>query len=160
MLYPEVSEQIIKSFYHVYNTLGYGFLEKVYENSMRIALRKAGLEVAQQLPIAVRFEDEVVGEYFADLVVGGVILVELKTAQAIATEHEAQLINYLKATGYQIGLVLNFGPKPGIPSQSVYRFRLIRGNPLHPRSSAFYFFTFGELVQFGFAGCFDCAAAA
>jgi GxxExxY protein len=87
---------------------GMGFL---YENSMRIALRKAGLEVAQQLPIAVQFEGEVVGEYFADLVVGGVILVELKTAQAIAAEHEAQLINYLKATGFQVGLVLNFGPK-------------------------------------------------
>jgi GxxExxY protein len=111
MLYPEVSEQVIKSFFHVYNTLGYGFLEKVYENSLRIALRKAGLAVAQQLPIAVQFEGEVVGEYFADLVVGGVILVELKAAHAIAAEHEAQLINYLKATGFQIGLILNFGPK-------------------------------------------------
>jgi GxxExxY protein len=111
MLYPEVSEQVIKSFYHVYNTLGYGFLEKVYENALRNTLRKVGLEVAQQLPIAVTFEDEVVGEYFADLVVGGVILIELKVAQAIASQHEAQLLNYLKATGYQIGMILNFGPK-------------------------------------------------
>jgi GxxExxY protein len=68
MLYPEVSEQIIKSFYHVYNALGYGFLEKVYENSLRNSLRKFGFEVAQQLPISVHFEGEVVGEYFADLV--------------------------------------------------------------------------------------------
>jgi GxxExxY protein len=112
MLYPEVSEQVIKSFYHVYNALGYGFLEKVYENSMRIALRKAGLNVAQQLPIAVPFEGEAVGEYFADLVVGGVILVELKVAQTMAAEHEAQLINYLKATRFRVGLILNFGPKP------------------------------------------------
>jgi GxxExxY protein len=112
MLYPEVSEQVIKSFYHVYNALGYGFLEKVYENSMRIVLRKAGLNVAQQLPIAVPFEGEAVGEYFADLVVGGVILVELKVAQTMAAEHEAQLINYLKATRFRVGLILNFGPKP------------------------------------------------
>ena len=111
MLYPEVSEQIIKSFYHVYNALGYGFLEKVYENSLRNSLRKSGIEVAQQLPISVHFEEEVVGEYFADLVVGGAILVEIKVAQAIASEHEAQLLNYLKATGYQVGLVLNFGPR-------------------------------------------------
>jgi GxxExxY protein len=111
MLYPEISEQIIKSFFHVYNTLGYGFLEKVYENSLRNSLRKSGFEVAQQLPISVRFEEEVVGEYFADLVIEDRILVEIKVAQSIASEHEAQLLNYLKATGYQVGLVLNFGPK-------------------------------------------------
>jgi GxxExxY protein len=73
MLHPEVSDRIINSFYHVYNTLGYGFLERVYENSLRNSLRKSGVEVAQQLPISVHFEDEVVGEYFADLIVGGVI---------------------------------------------------------------------------------------
>jgi GxxExxY protein len=111
LLYADVSEKIIKSFYHVYNTLGCGFLERVYENSLRNALRKNGLEVAQQLPIVVRFEDEVVGDYYADLVIGNVILLEVKAAQAIAKEHEAQLLNYLKATGYQIGMILNFGPK-------------------------------------------------
>jgi GxxExxY protein len=111
MLHPEVSDRIIKSFYHVYNTLGYGFLERVYENSLRNSLRKSGIQVAQQLPISVHFEEEVVGEYFADLVVGGVLLVEIKAAQTIAAEHEAQLLNYLKATGYQVGLILNFGPK-------------------------------------------------
>ena len=95
----------------MYNTLGYGFLEKVYENSLRNSLRKLGFEVAQQLPISVHFEEEVVGEYFADLVVGGVILVEIKATQVIAPEHEGQLLNYLKATGYQVGLILNFGPK-------------------------------------------------
>jgi GxxExxY protein len=67
--------------------------------------------VDQQFPIAVRFEDEIVGEYYADLLINNVILIELKAAQAIAKEHEAQLLNYLKATGYQVGLILNFGPK-------------------------------------------------
>jgi GxxExxY protein len=111
MIHPEVSDRIIKCFYHVYNTLGYGFLEKVYENSMRVALRKQGVDVAQQLPIAVRFEGEVVGEYFADLLVEEKVVIELKSAEAIAKEHEAQLLNYLKATGYEVGLLLNFGPK-------------------------------------------------
>jgi GxxExxY protein len=97
MLYPEISEKIIKSFYHVYNTLGYGFLEKVYENAMRISLRKQRLNVAQQSPIAVRFEDEIVGEYFADLLIDDKVVIELKSAQALAQEHEAQLINYLRA---------------------------------------------------------------
>lgn len=111
LLYADISEKIISSFYHVYNTLGCGFLERVYENSLRNALRKNGLEVAQKLPIVVRFEGEVVGDYYADLVVGNVILLEVKAAQAIAKEHEAQLLNYLKATGHQIGMILNFGPK-------------------------------------------------
>jgi GxxExxY protein len=103
---------VIKSFYHVYNTLGYGFLEKVYENALRVSLCKLGVDVAQQMPVAVQFEGEVVGEYFADLLVSGVIVVEVKVADAIAPEHEAQVINYLNATGYQVGMILNFGPKP------------------------------------------------
>lgn len=111
LVYGELSEQIIKSFYHVYNLLGSGFLEKVYENSLRISLRKQGLTVDQQLPITVRFEDEAVGEYFADLRVNGRVIVEVKAGEAIAKEHEAQLLNYLKATGYELGMILNFGPK-------------------------------------------------
>src|SRR5262245_33020471 len=111
LLHADVSEQIIKSYYHVYNTLGYGFLEKVYENSLCIALRGAGLRVEQQVPITVRFEGEVVGEYFADLLVAGVIIIELKAAKTIGPEHETQLINYLRATGHSVGLLLNFGPK-------------------------------------------------
>jgi GxxExxY protein len=111
MLHAEVSEQIIKSFYHVYNTLGYGFLERVYENALRNSLRKASLDVLQQYPVSVYFEDEIVGEYFADLVVANRIIIEVKACDAIAKEHESQMLNYLKATGYQVGLVLNFGPK-------------------------------------------------
>ena len=110
-LHADLSEAIIKCFYDVYNTLGYGFLEKVYENSFRIALRKAGLKVEQQVPVTVRFEGEVVGEYFADLLVEGLIIVELKAARAIGSEHEAQLINYLRATGHEVDLLFNFGPK-------------------------------------------------
>jgi len=107
----DITEAIIKSFYHVYNTLGYGFLEKVYENALRISLTKAGFDVKQQWPISVQFETEAVGEYFADLLVNDVVVVEIKAAESIAVDHEAQLINYLKATGRQVGLLLNFGPK-------------------------------------------------
>ena len=96
----------------MYNTLGYGFLEKVYENALRISLIKTGFAVEQQWPISVSFEDEIVGEYFADLVVNDSVIIELKASDAIGPEHEAQLLNYLKATKYQVGLVLNFGPKP------------------------------------------------
>jgi GxxExxY protein len=106
------SEQVIKSFYHVYNTLGYGFLERVYENALRNSLRKAGLDILQQLPVSVYFEDEIVGDYFADLVVANKIIIEVKAAESIAREHESQILNYLKATGFQVGLILNLGPQP------------------------------------------------
>jgi GxxExxY protein len=110
--HADVTELIIKAFYTVYNTLGYGFLEKVYSNAMAIELRKLGLEVVQEARIAVYYERELVGEYSADLLVGGVVIVELKAAKRLLEEHEAQLLNYLKATPYEVGLVLNFGPKP------------------------------------------------
>ncbi len=110
LVHGGTTDLIIKSFYHVYNSLGYGFLEKVYENALRVSLTKGGLAVAQQWPIVVEFEGEKVGDYFADLVVGDSVIVEVKVAEAIAPDHEAQLINYLKATGYQVGLLLNFGP--------------------------------------------------
>lgn len=112
LLHGEVTDAIIKSFYHVYNTLGYGFLEKVYENSLKITLRKLGLRVEQQHPVSVRFEEEIVGEYFADLLVGQSVIVELKAVKSVAPEHEAQLLNYLRATGYEVGLLLNFGTTP------------------------------------------------
>lgn len=110
--HADVTELIIKAFYTVYNTLGYGFLEKVYGNALAIELRKLGLEVVQEARIAVYYERELVGEYSADLLVGGVVIVELKAAKRLLEEHEAQLLNYLKATPYEVGLVLNFGPKP------------------------------------------------
>lgn len=131
LVYGELSEQIVKSFYHVYNSLGPGFLEKVYENSLRLSLRKQGLAVDQQYPIAVRFEGEVVGEYFADLRVEELVILEIKAGEAISKEHEAQLLNYLKATGYQLGIILNFGPKAEF-ARRVFSPKPIRGNPQNP----------------------------
>jgi GxxExxY protein len=112
LLLADTTDQILKDFYHVYNTLGYGFLEKVYENSMLICLRRRGMDVFQQYPVAVYFEGVKVGKYFADLYVNGNVILEIKSTDAIGEADEAQLTNYLKATTLEVGLVLNFGPKP------------------------------------------------
>ena len=95
----------------MFNTLGYGFLEKVYENAILIELQKLGLNAKRQVPIKVFYEEELVGEYFADLVVEENIILELKAAENLREEHECQLINYLKATEIEVGLLLNFGKK-------------------------------------------------
>ncbi len=110
--HKEITSKIIRSFFSVYNMLGYGFLEKVYENSLAIELHKLGLKVVQQGPIKVYYGGEIVGEYFADLLVEDAVIVELKAAREISEDAEAQLLNYLKATCYEVGLLLNFGPKP------------------------------------------------
>ena len=112
MLHEKITEKIISAYYKVYNTLGYGFLEKVYENAMAIELRKAGVQVSQQKNIKVYYESEEVGDYFADLSVENVVIVELKAAKEICEKHEAQLINYLRATTIEVGLLLNFGIEP------------------------------------------------
>ncbi|MBL8850379.1 MAG: GxxExxY protein [Planctomycetaceae bacterium] len=112
LLHHELTGQILQAFYHVYNTLGEGFLEKVYENSLAHALRQRGLEVETPFPTSVIFDGVIVGEYFADLVVARTVVVEVKAADAICKAHEAQLLNYLRATRYEVGLLLNFGPKP------------------------------------------------
>jgi GxxExxY protein len=112
MLHEELTGKIIGAFYTVYNTLGHGFLEKVYENALVLELRKQGMVAEQQKRVDVFYEEQRVGEYFADVVVDGCVVLELKTAEAIAPEHEAQLINYLKGTRLEVGLLLNFGPKP------------------------------------------------
>ena len=108
----DLTKHIIGAFYDVYNNLGYGFLEKVYENALTIELRTRGFQVEQQKAIYIHYRNQVVGEYFADLVVNDLIILELKATQKFAEEHEAQLLNYLKATPYEVGLLLNFGPKP------------------------------------------------
>ncbi len=113
-LYSELTELIIKCFYKVYNKLGYGFLEKVYENAFKIELENSGLSVERQLPIKVYYERQIVGDYFADLVVENKIILELKAAESLCEEHEFQLINYLKATNLEVGLLLNFGKKPEV----------------------------------------------
>src|SRR5581483_10625999 len=112
ILHAEITDVIIKAYYHVYNTLGYGFLEKVYERALAQTLRKWGLSVGQQVPVQVFFEGEEVGMYFADLIVGGYVIIELKAAESLAPANEAQLLNYLKATNVEVGLLLNFGLKP------------------------------------------------
>lgn len=112
MLHEETTEKIIKAYYKVYNTLGHGFLEKVYENAMAIELRKMGFKVNKQKNIKVYYESEEVGDYFADLLIDDLIIVELKAAEGICENHEAQLTNYLKATMIELGLLLNFGKKP------------------------------------------------
>ena len=107
-----LTEQIIKAFYKVYNTLGYGFLEKVYENALVIELLDLGLNVKQQQPIKVYYGQQLVGDYFADLLVNDVVILELKAVEALCEAHELQLVNYLRATQIEVGLLMNFGPKP------------------------------------------------
>lgn len=109
MLYSEMTDKIINSFYKVYNVLGYGFLEKVYENALVIELKSAGFKVLQQQNIKVYYENQVVGDYYADIVVNDLIILEIKAAEGLRDENKAQLINYLKATNKEIGLLFNFG---------------------------------------------------
>ncbi len=111
-LHSALTSKIIKCFYAVYNTLGYGFLEKVYENSLLIELKLRGLKVEAQRQIDVLYADEKVGVYFADLIVEDTVIVEIKASDALCEENEFQLINYLKASDIEIGLLLNFGKKP------------------------------------------------
>ncbi len=109
--HSEVTEKVLGAFFKVYKTLGYGFAEKVYENSLAIELRKAGLQVEHQKNITVCYEECNVGEYFAEILVNGVVILELKAVRQLLNEHEAQLLNYLKATIIEVGLLLNFRPK-------------------------------------------------
>ncbi len=112
--HSDITDLIIKAFYNVYNVLGYGFLEKVYENALFIELLNLGLEVKRQEPIKVFYLDKEVGTYFADIVVNDIVIIELKAAEAIVDAHEAQLTNYLRATNIEVGLLLNFGKQPQI----------------------------------------------
>jgi GxxExxY protein len=107
--HADLSEKIIKVFYQVHTELGYGFSEKVYQRVFGIALRESGLIVNEQIPIKVYYHGQVVSEFFGDMLVNDVILLELKAVKSILDEHEAQLLNYLKATEIEVGYVLNFG---------------------------------------------------
>ena len=110
--HADLTEQIIGAFYAVYSVLGYGFLENVYVKALMLELQKRGLKVRDEFPIRVYYDGQLIGEYFADIVVNEMVILEIKAAKALATEHEAQLLNYLKATPHEVGLLLNFGPKP------------------------------------------------
>ena len=114
MKHEELIQKIIKAFYTVYNSLRYGFLDKVYENALSIELVKLGLVVQKQRSISVYYDEQEVGIYYADLIVNELVIIELKAASSIADEHYVQLLNYLKATNMEVGLLLNFGKKPEI----------------------------------------------
>ena len=107
--YAELTQKIIKAAQNVHNELGYGFLEKVYHNAMVLELRKTGLEAASEKAITVCYDGQVIGEYFVDIVVADKVILEIKAVQTVNSAHEAQLVNYLKATNIDVGLLLNFG---------------------------------------------------
>jgi len=112
--HSELTEKIIGVFYGVYNELGFGFFESVYRNSFRLALIENGLSVQEEVPTPVFFHGTNVGDFKADLIVNQIILIELKTAETLVRAHEAQVLNYLRATSLEIGLLFNFGPRPQV----------------------------------------------
>lgn len=112
LLHKDLTDLILKTFYDVYNKLGYGFLEKVYQNSLFLDLNSRGLKVEAQKQIKVYYKRKEVGEYYADLIVNDLVILELKAAECIVEAFEWQLLNYLRATDKEVGLFLNFGKKP------------------------------------------------
>ncbi|MBR2359695.1 MAG: GxxExxY protein [Bacteroidaceae bacterium] len=112
LLLEEETDEILSAFYEVYHELGYGFLERVYQNALYQELRRRGFDCKAQQQIKVYFKGKEVGEYFADIVVNNCIILELKACEQLCPEHEAQLLNYLKATPIEVGLLLNFGRHP------------------------------------------------
>ena len=112
MLYKELTSEILKAFYDVYNELGYGFLERVYQNAMFYELKSRGFEVEAQRKITVYYKDLPVGNYFADIIVNNIIILELKACDHLTEEFEYQIVNYLRSTHCEVGLLLNFGKKP------------------------------------------------
>jgi GxxExxY protein len=132
--HAELTEEIIGVFYEVYNELGIGFLEKVYEEAMALVLRSKGIAVQTQVSVPVWFRGTKIGSYEADLIVAGSVLVELKAGKALDPSHEAQLLNYLRATEIEVGLLLNFGPRPQVRRFAFENER--KGISVHLRSSA------------------------
>jgi len=130
--HSEITGAILRSFFTVYNTLGYGFLEKVYENALVVELKSSGLFVEQQRGITVYYREMPVGDYFADLVVNDSVIVELKSVEMLSLAHEAQLINYLRSTKYEVGLLLNFG------KTAEYKRKIFDNKPEHLLSVLFH----------------------
>jgi GxxExxY protein len=110
----ELTERIIKVFYSVYNELGHGFLESVYEEAMAVCFRENGIRFSRQHAVPVWFHGQKIGEFRADFIVENAVLLELKALESLNAMHHAQLVNYLNATEFEVGLLLNFGPKPEI----------------------------------------------
>lgn len=136
-LHHALTERVIGVFYDVYNELGTGFLESVYEVSMALALADAGLRVERQKLVQVHFRGRVAGEYRVDLLVDAAVVVELKCARSVDPVHEAQLLNYLRATDLEVGLLLNFGPRP-IVRRLVFSNERKTGLPVMHRPSPSY----------------------
>jgi GxxExxY protein len=109
MEYNDLTEKIIGCAYRVYNKMGFGYLESVYEKCMLIELRKAGFDIESQKPIRIQYEGEVVGDFIADILVNDTVILELKSVRKLVEAHEVQLVNYLVATGKPVGLLINFG---------------------------------------------------
>ncbi len=112
ILHKKITDGILKAYYDVYNQLGYGFLEKVYQNAMYFELKSQGFKVEAQKQIKVYFKNQLVGEYYADLLIEDKVIVELKACEVLMNVHVAQIMNYLKATASEVGLLLNFGEEP------------------------------------------------
>jgi GxxExxY protein len=136
LLHQELTDVIIKTFYEVYNELGYGFLERVYQNSMFLELKSKGFKVEAQKKIQVYYKGIEVGQYYADLIVEDLIILELKAADCIVKEFENQILNYLKGTNCEVGLLLNFGTKPEFRRKIFENNRKVRvENPCKSASS-------------------------
>lgn len=128
LLHQDLSSLIIKTFYEVYNELGYGFLEKVYQNALLIELKNRGLQVSSNEKIKVYYKGENVGDYYADIIVNNTIIVELKATEFIVEAFENQLLKYLRGTDCEVGLLLNFGKKPEFKRRVFENKRKIRKN--------------------------------
>ena len=120
LLYEDLSSKLLAACFEVSKELGAGFVESVYENALLIALRQKGIAAEAQVPLKVTFRGEIVGDFYADILVEDKIIIELKAAKALAPEHQAQLINYLKATGIEVGLLVNFG-KPKLEYRRLHK---------------------------------------
>jgi GxxExxY protein len=120
LLYGEITKEILSAFYKVYNELGFGFLEKVYQNALYLELKSRGFDCKAQHKINVYYIGKKVGEYYADILVDDTVILELKAAESLCKEHECQLLNYLKATTIEVGLLLNFGAKPEFKRKIFY----------------------------------------
>jgi GxxExxY protein len=129
MKYENITEQILAAAFKVHRRLGFGFLEKIYKNAMSIELKKSGLSAEFEKPIKVYYEGEEVGDYFADLIVENKVIVELKAVEALNKKFEVQLVNYLTATGLDVGLLLNFGRESLEYKRKV---RILKRNPVNP----------------------------
>ena len=112
MIEEKLTDKILKMFFKVHHELGFGFLEKVYKNALYMELKEAGIACETEKPIEVYYKDKVIGQFYADIVVEDRVILELKATKSLCSEHEYQLINYLKATNQEVGLLLNFGQKP------------------------------------------------